>query len=241
MKYSLKTDRGRQRTQNEDACFAGSPSDETCFAVVCDGMGGANAGEVASLIAVNTVSERVMAGWRKNISSDSVENLLTSAISAANICVLDEAEEDILKRGMGTTIVAAAVTPEYCVVAHAGDSRAYLLRNVLSLVTHDHSYVQMLVDSGLITPEEASDHPQKNYITRALGIGEHIEIDFSVFGVQKGDKLLLCSDGLTNYVPDEDIFRIMSENDADTAAERLIEAANANGGGDNITAVVISV
>lgn len=241
MKYSLKTDKGMYRTLNEDSCFAGSPAENTCFAVVCDGMGGANAGEVASALATETVSQRVLAGWRKSISSASVENLLTSAISAANICVFDEAISDNTKKGMGTTLVAAAVTNEFCVIAHAGDSRAYLLRQVLSLITHDHSYVQMLVDSGMISEKEAFDHPQKNYITRALGIGEHIEIDFSEFSVFPGDKILLCSDGLTNFVSEEDIFRILSENDTDTAVEMLVDTANANGGGDNITAVVISV
>lgn len=229
------------RSLNEDSCYAGSPAENTCFAVVCDGMGGANAGEIASAIASETVAQRVTAGWRKNISPDSVENLLTSAISAANICVFDEASSDAAKNGMGTTIVAAAVTDDFCVIAHAGDSRAYLLRQVLSLITHDHSYVQMLVDSGMITEQEAYVHPQKNYITRALGIGEHIEIDFSEFNVQPGDIIMLCSDGLTNYVSEDDIFRILSENDTDSAVELLVDTANANGGGDNISAVVISV
>ena len=241
MKYSVKTDIGIQREKNQDSCFAGNPDASSCFAIVCDGMGGANAGEIASAIAVKTVSERVMDGWRKNITAESVENLLTSAISAANICVFDEACADSGKSGMGTTVVAAAVVGNECVIAHAGDSRAYLISDGIKRLTKDHSYVQTLVDSGIITDEQAEHHPKKNFITRALGVGEHIDIDFLTINVKQGDKLLLCSDGLTNFVSEENICVIVSENSVDAASETLIGCANTNGGGDNITVAVIEI
>lgn len=241
MKYSIKTDKGIERAVNQDACFAAYPDDASCFAVVCDGMGGANAGEIASDIAVKTVSERVLMGWRHNITAGSVENLLTSAISAANICVFDESLTDESKKGMGTTIVAAAVVGEECVIANAGDSRAYLIGADKVRLTHDHSYVQMLIDKGLITEEEALSHPHRNYITRALGIAEHIDIDFTSVSVSAGDKILLCSDGLTNYVSENVIFDIVKKEKTEDIPSILIEHANSNGGGDNITAAVISI
>lgn len=241
MKYSLKTDKGLRRNNNQDSCFAGYPDVFSCFAVVCDGMGGAKAGEIASDIAVKTVSERVMNGWRREISPESVENLLTSAISAANICVLDEAAADPSKQGMGTTIVAAAVTGGICIIAHAGDSRAYLVNSGISRLTKDHSYVQSLVDNGLITDTQARTHPKKNYITRALGAAEHIDTDFTSVNVFPGDNILLCSDGLTNFVTEDAILKVFSENRTEDIPQRLIELANNNGGGDNITVAVISI
>lgn len=230
-----------QRSNNQDSCFAGNPDASSCFAVVCDGMGGANAGEIASDIAVKTVSERVMDGWRKGITAESVENLFTSSISAANICVFDEAQADEAKAGMGTTVVAAAVVGGECVIAHAGDSRAYLINSSIKRLTKDHSYVQTLVDSGVLTDEQAEHHPKKNYITRALGVGEHIDIDFLTFGVREGDKILLCSDGLTNFVSEKDIMETVASNDPDEASDILIRLANDNGGGDNISVAIISI
>ena len=239
MKYSILTDKGIVRDSNQDSCMAVCPDEDSCFAVVCDGMGGANAGDVASDIAVKTITERVTAGWRSGMSNESVINLLASAITAANIAVYDRAEEDPSLAGMGTTVVAAVVIRDRLVVAHAGDSRAYSLTDRLTCLTKDHSLVQSMVDEGLITEEQARVHPKKNYITRALGIEEKIEIDFSEFSFSPGEKVLLCSDGLTNFVTDEDICGILSEGPYETYARRLVNAANGNGGGDNISAVVI--
>ena len=239
MKYSIMTDRGIIRETNQDNCMAACPDADSCFAVVCDGMGGARAGDVASEIAVKTISERVAAAWRKNMSNESVINLLTTAITAANITIFDRAAEDPSLDGMGTTVVAAVVIGSRLVVAHAGDSRAYAFTDRLVQLTKDHSLVQDMVDAGIITQAQAAVHPNRNYITRALGIGEKIEIDFSEFAFEDDEKILLCSDGLTNFVKEKTIMEILSSDDSETMARRLVDEANRNGGGDNITAVVL--
>ena len=220
--------------------MAACPDDDSCYAVVCDGMGGANAGEVASDMAIKYISERLAAGWRKNMSNESVINLLTTAITAANICIFDKAAENRQLQGMGTTVVAGVMLGDRLVVAHAGDSRAYLFGEELTCLTKDHSFVQDLVDAGQITEEQAKFHPDKNYITRALGIEERIEIDFAEYSFGDKDKLLLCSDGLTNYVSEAEIAEILSAEDVHDTAAKLVAAANRNGGGDNVTAVVIA-
>ena len=219
--------------------MAACPDDSSCFAVVCDGMGGAQAGDVASEIAVRMISERIAAAWRSGMSNESLVNLLTTSITAANICVFDSAEENYSLRGMGTTVVAAAIQDDRLVIAHVGDSRAYVYTDKLEQLTTDHSVVQEMVDAGLITKEEAAVHPSKNFITRALGVQEKVEIDFSELTFREGETLLLCTDGLTNYVDDEAITGILSSGPPEETARLLVEAANRNGGGDNVTAVVI--
>ena len=224
MKYAYQTDKGMKRQSNQDACVAFCPDAHACFAIVCDGMGGSNAGDVASLMAVNTVYERVKAAWRTDMTAQSVQNLLLTSITAANICVYDASAANKELFGMGTTVVAAVVIEKTLVIAHAGDSRAYVFDGALHAVTRDHSVVQELVDSG----------------TRALGVEEHIEIDFFDMQLQGTEKILLCSDGLTNFVSEAEICEILDKSDVQDVPQRLIDRANANGGGDNITAVIIS-
>lgn len=240
MKYSSKTDRGKVRKINQDTCFVEIFDDNSCVALVCDGMGGSKAGEVASEMAVEIISTRVVGGWRSGISVESVINLLTTAVTAANICIYDKSLEDSKYEGMGTTLVAAVITAGKLIVAHVGDSRAYIVNSAVRRITKDHSLVQDMVDAGEITPEEAVNHPHKNYITRALGVEETVEIDFSEYSFAEDDKLLLCSDGLSNYVNEDILLNIFNLNPIDVLAERLVEEANLNGGGDNVTAVVIS-
>lgn len=241
MNYSFKTDKGKKRESNQDACTAFCPADNACFAAVCDGMGGGNAGDVASLLAVNTISERVKAGWRADMSADSVKNLLLTSITAANICVFDAAAAEQKLSGMGTTVVAAVILGDELILAHAGDSRAYLSApEGLTRLTRDHSLVQAMVDAGTLSPEAAAGHPRRNYITRALGVDERIDIEFTECPIRKGDRLLLCSDGLSNFVPEDQIQLLMQSEPESFIAQRLIDAANDSGGGDNVTAVVIS-
>ncbi len=239
MKYLFETDKGIKRSINQDCCSVFELDDEALFAVVCDGMGGASAGEIASAIAVETVSERLRSGWRDEITEDSIRNLMLTSVTAANINVYDYSLSHPGCQGMGTTIVALVLRGDRGIVAHAGDSRAYLLTDRLHQVTKDHSLVQDLVDQGQITEAQARVHPQKNYITRALGVEEFIDIDFDTFTLPENAMILLCSDGLYNFVSDEDITEILLSGDA-SAAKRLISRANENGGGDNITAVIIS-
>ena len=241
MKYSLETDRGKRRAVNQDSCAVFCPDERSCFAIVCDGMGGANAGEIASAMVVETVVSRIKAGWREGISDESVQNLMLTSITAASINVYDQSVSDEKYSGMGTTVVACAVIDDHAIIAHAGDSRAYICDDEeLRVITKDHSLVQELVDLGQITKEQAKSHPRKNYITRALGVDESVEIDFNRLFLSENEKLLLCTDGLTNFVPEEEILRILRDT-AEDPAKRLVEEANANGGGDNITAVVISL
>ena len=236
------TDRGVVRATNQDNCMAACPDDSSCFAVVCDGMGGALGGDVASEIAVKTISGRIAAGWRAGMSNESLVNLLTTSITAANICVLDRAEEDPRLRGMGTTVVAAAIHQDRLVIAHVGDSRAYAFTDRLEQLTKDHSLVQDMVDAGMLTPEQASVHPNKNYITRALGVAERVEIDFAERSFSDHEKLLLCTDGLHGMLEEEEIIRILSEEaDTEAAAERLVGEAKKGGGRDNITVILIDV
>ena len=234
------TDRGILRETNQDNCMAACPDSDSCFAVVCDGMGGAKAGDVASEIAVKTISERMAASWRKNMSNESVINLLSTAITAANILIFDRAAEEPELFGMGTTVVAAVVIGDRLVVAHAGDSRAYAFTDGLVQLTKDHSLVQDMVDAGMITAAQAQVHPNRNYITRALGVAEKIEIEFSEFPFDEQEKILLCSDGLTNFVGEKEIEEMLASGDDEHMAQRLVAAANQHGGGDNITAVVIT-
>jgi len=235
-----KTDRGRVRTDNQDAYFAGKITDDSVFAVVCDGMGGANAGNVASELAVRHISEYVIRSYRDGMNMTDTEKTLKNAIVSANISLYDKAVNNAELAGMGTTAVAAFVKDGTAVIAHVGDSRIYLVNGEIKQLTRDHSVVQSLIESGKITPEDAKVHPRKNVITRALGAEENVAVDSDCLNLSNGDTLLLCSDGLTNFLDDKDILKVFQNNDISAVAERLVEEANENGGGDNITVVTVT-
>jgi len=235
-----KTDRGRVRTDNQDAYFAGKITDDSVFAVVCDGMGGANAGNVASELAVRHISEYVIRSYRDGMDMTDTEKTLKNAIVSANISLYDKAVNNAELAGMGTTAVAAFVKDGTAVIAHVGDSRIYLVNGEIKQLTRDHSVVQSLIESGKITPEDAKVHPRKNVITRALGAEENVAVDSDCLNLSNGDTLLLCSDGLTNFLDDKDILKVFQNNDISAVAERLVEEANENGGGDNITVVTVT-
>lgn len=240
MQIFSKTDRGRVRTDNQDAYFAGKITDDSVFAVVCDGMGGANAGNVASELAVRHISEYVIRSYRDGMDMTDTEKTLKNAIVSANISLYDKAVNNAELAGMGTTAVAAFVKDGTAVIAHVGDSRIYLVNGEIKQLTRDHSVVQSLIESGKITPEDAKVHPRKNVITRALGAEEDVAVDSDCLNLSNGDTLLLCSDGLTNFLDDKDILTVFQNNDISAVAERLVEEANENGGGDNITVVTVT-
>lgn len=241
MKIVAKSDIGKIREQNQDACAAGELPGDVAWAVVCDGMGGAAGGNVASSVAVKLISERIASYYKKDMSAKSIRNMLISAIEVSNISLFDMAKADETLSGMGTTVVAVVVFNETVCIASAGDSRAYLAtRSELKQITRDHSIVQVMVENGEITPDEAKAHPRKNIITRALGVDESISIDYYEELIVKDDILLICSDGLTNYIETDEILKIIEDNDYNIIADKLIEAANYNGGGDNITVVTIA-
>lgn len=234
--------RYRQKTQFKSGFLCGGrASGSVAWAVVCDGMGGAAGGNVASSTAVKLISERISSTYRLGMSSNSIRNMLTSAIAAANISVYDISKSNEELSGMGTTVVTALVADGVVCIAHAGDSRAYILSDGnLRQITKDHSVVQEMVDTGRLTPDEARDDPRKNIITRALGVGEELRIDFCEETLNNDDVLLLCTDGLTNYVDPEEINKLTNDGKFYEYAERLVNRANENGGGDNITVVTVS-
>ena len=229
------TDAGKVRANNEDALLVGEGRDETLF-VVADGIGGFEAGEVASRIAVDVLKE-----LEPGASFE-------AAIREANRRILAAGRGDERLSGMGTTIVALRFggTRERPVaeIAHVGDSRAYLLRGgELRPVTEDHSLVAELVRSGDLTRDQAAEHPQKNLITRALGADEEVEVDTAVVPVEAGDRFLLCSDGLSDMIPETRIGEILADapGDPEKPARRLVSAALDAGGADNVTVIVVDV
>ncbi len=240
MKTVGRSDIGMRRKNNEDSFRIGQLEDGVVWAVVCDGMGGASAGQVASLLAADMVSSKIEKCYNKLMTEKSIENLLLSAITAANLIVFDKSREDESLYGMGTTIVACIIKENYACIAHVGDSRAYLIHNdEISQITKDHSLVQEMLDNGQITEEEFKNHPNKNIITRALGVREKIEIDFNNRLLENNDAIILCTDGLSGCVSDEEILETYTKNEFETVADKLISQANSNGGPDNITAVAI--
>ncbi|MCM1257240.1 MAG: Stp1/IreP family PP2C-type Ser/Thr phosphatase [Roseburia sp.] len=237
MKTFSITDIGLRRSMNQDAMFTSEipVGNLPNLFLVADGMGGHNAGEYASSHAVETI----VAVARQSGETE-IARILNEAIEKANQALLKKAEEDASMRGMGTTIVAAVIVDDRLFVANVGDSRLYIVNQEMRQITRDHSLVEEMVRLGGIDKETAREHPDKNIITRAVGAESRIEIDFFEAGLKGEDTVLLCSDGLTNMIEDEDIRRIMkSQRDIAEQAEKLVETANANGGKDNITVVVI--
>lgn len=240
MRIYSKIDIGKERSSNQDAFFAGEISQDIAFAVVCDGMGGANAGEVASQTAVKTISEYIINSYRKKITIRDFVKILRNALISANITLYDMAAKDEELKGMGTTAVVVVIKGNEVAIAHVGDSRIYLVNDEITQLTRDHSIVQTLIESGEISPEDAALHPRKNVITRALGVEEDVAVDTAELVLSDNDTLLLCTDGLTNFVAVEDILKTFKENDIAIVPEKLVELANAGGGGDNITAVTLT-
>lgn len=241
MRIVAKTDIGLKRSSNQDSYAAGELPGSVAWAVVCDGMGGVAGGNLASTTAVKIISERISSTYRQGMSFNSIRNMLISAITAANISVYEKSRENPELTGMGTTVVAALVVDGTVCVAHAGDSRAYILSGKkLHQITKDHSVVQEMVDSGSLTPDEAKDDPRKNIITRALGVEDDLQIDFCEEDISETDVLMICTDGLTNYVEPEEIYELTDDGKFFEYAERLVNRANENGGGDNITVVTVS-
>ena len=242
MKYYGATDKGKMRHTNQDAfCIVPFNESTAVLAVVCDGMGGANAGNIASTMATDEIKDYFCRSFSASMSSLQIENVLKSAFISANNTVYEASCKDVNLKGMGTTAVAAFVTQGTAYILHVGDSRAYLYKEgKLIQLTVDHSMVQNMVDSGQITPDEALHHPSKNIITRALGVSVNVGVDIDFVDLSEGDVLLLCSDGLSNFVSEESITAQL-ENFDSTTTDKLIDLANDGGGGDNITAVVLKV
>ena len=237
MEVSSATSVGCIRPLNEDSYFVSEPdSSGTVFAIVADGMGGHNAGEVASGKAVGIVQQDVLGQCGKN-----AKDLLVKAVEDANREIYEMSINAKNLSGMGTTMTACVAEEHNVTAVQVGDSRLYLIRGEdITQITKDHSLVEMLVENGKITKEEARRHPQKNIITRAVGTDKTVDADIYEFAVEKGDVILLCSDGLVNMVEDEEILSVINLSETlDGAANKLVAAAEDAGGTDNITVILI--
>ena len=240
MQIFSKVDIGKVRSTNQDAVNAFMVSDNVAFAVCCDGMGGASGGDVASSNAVRIISDYVKNSYSPKMTEDQIALLLKSAIQSANYEIFTLSQAEPALSGMGTTVVCAVVSDEYAVISHVGDSRAYLVNENIVQLTSDHSVVQSLIESGKLSLSDAKTFPEKNIITRALGVEENVFPDYSVFSISPADSILLCTDGLTNFTEISDILLTFKENSVEDIANVLIDKANSGGGGDNISVVIIS-
>ncbi len=231
MNVFAATDVGKVRTVNEDSYYVPAAGEE--FVMVADGMGGHQAGEVASSIAVEEISK-----WLK-IAPRPSEEALRHALTEANLRIYRESRSDIHKAGMGTTLTVLWFDQGSAYLLHVGDSRAYLIRNGVAIqITRDHSVVGEMVERGELTPEQARVHPQRNFITRCLGASGDLEPDIARLVSREGDIWLLCSDGLSNYVKSQELAGVMSgEGTHDEHVRTLVQMALDRGGADNITVV----
>jgi len=244
IQISSSSDVGRRRAGNEDSyrvVNAGDlPGDTDAIFVVADGMGGHAAGEVASQMAVDSVIATLTSGAVSfTLEDPDLSKTLNAALLKANDEVIEEGVRSPERRGMGTTCTLGVIRGDSLYVAHIGDSRGYLLRDgLLDRITNDHSVVEEEVRRGLLTPEQAWDDPRRNLVNRAIGLDADPEVDTKSVPLQPGDRIMFCSDGLNSMIRDPEIRSILSQGDAGTTVQALIDAANDAGGSDNITVVV---
>ena len=243
MQYWYLTDMGCVRSTNQDVCAIEQLDKNTLLCVVCDGMGGAKSGNVASTLASDMFCQEVRDGWKGDLEGEKFQSVLHNAIKVANFTVYDQAQQFPEFSGMGTTLVAAIIQPKKAVVVNVGDSRAYrITQDGITQISQDHSLVQMMVDRGEITPEQAKVNPSKNLITRAIGTEPAVICDIFPLKLEKGDYFLLCSDGLTNLMDDQEIlFEVVHGQQAEDCCVRLLEIAKKRGAPDNVTCILVSV
>ncbi len=250
MIYFGKTDIGKRRMANQDSFGIYKIAENSMLFVVCDGMGGANGGEEASKLALDAFHGEIKSSCASFINEEvldicrvDMDILLKNALSEANNAVYRAAIDNPALSGMGTTLVALFVIDGKAVSLNVGDSRMYKINSEgIKQITHDHSYVQYLIDIGQITPEEAKKNSKRNIITRAVGTSDELEGDIEDVELGEGSYFLLCSDGLTGMVGDTEISEtVLSEGSIEDKVNTLIEKANENGGIDNITAILLSL
>ena len=241
MDYWGLSDIGKVRAQNQDSFRIEELDRHTVLAVVCDGMGGAKSGNIASRLATDVFTDEVVRSYKPGMSQEQTEQLLVGAVKLANFTVYDQARQFEEFAGMGTTLVAALVSGRTATVVNVGDSRCYhITREDIRRITVDHSLVQMMVERGDLTAEEARSYPGKNFITRAVGTEPTVETDVFAIGVERGDALLLSSDGLHNEVDDQEIlFEVVHGVNNDNCCQRLLDIANMRGSPDNVTCALV--
>jgi len=237
--YSI-SDRGKQRFNNEDCCVAKSIGQYTVL-ILADGMGGHSGGEIASSKAIETVLAALQEKLTRPLIPAQIFSLLSSALKSANDSIYELSLSDPTLYGMGTTIDICIISDHNAYIAHIGDSRVYHITSdgKINLVTKDHSLMQYMIEKGELTKEQAQHHPQKNVIIRALGTSQGVQEDTAIIKLSEGDRLLLCSDGLTNMLEEKDICHVVLKNpQPEVAAPELIRRANDAGGDDNITVII---
>ena len=243
MQYWGLTDPGCVRPQNQDAYLMEQLDRNTVLCVVCDGMGGAKSGNIASSLAIDVFVQEVRRTWTSSMKQDKINQMLLSAAKLANFTVFDQSQQFEEFDGMGTTLVAVLVHNRHVTVAHVGDSRAYRINSDgIWQMTRDHSLVQMMVERGELTQEMARTYPGKNFITRAIGTEPIVACDVSHVELSKGEFLLLCSDGLSNVLDEQEIlFEVVHGVRKSDCCQRLLAIAKNRGAPDNVTSVLIAV
>lgn len=241
MFLSYKTDIGMKRSENQDRVYAEFLDNNASVSVVCDGMGGASSGGVASQLAIDSFISRIKENFRKDMSENSIRNMMLTSVHYANTVVYENSKADIEKNGMGTTIVSALVVDKKVYVVSVGDSRAYIMnKDGIKQITTDHTYVEMLYRNGQITAEEKETHELRNVITRAIGVEADVDVDYFELEEYGNFTVLLCSDGLSKYCDSDLIYSTVFEKNLDQAAAKLIGHSNDSGGKDNITVAIVA-
>jgi protein phosphatase len=243
MQYWALTDPGCVRPQNQDAYQVEQLDRNTLVCIVCDGMGGAKSGNVASNLAVDVFMEEVRRVWTSGMDQVAIDQMMEGAVKLANFTVYDQAQQFEEFSGMGTTLVAMLVQNKEVTIINVGDSRAYgVNRNGIRRLTVDHSVVQMMIERGELTPEQARDYPGKNFITRAIGTEGLVLSDIYHLDVERGDCLLLCTDGLSNVVDDQEmLFEVVHGVNKQYCCQHLLEIAKNRGAPDNVTSVLVQI
>lgn len=243
MQYWGLTDPGCVREQNQDAYIVEELDRQSLLCVVCDGMGGAKSGNVASTLALDVFVQEVKRTWTAGMKPDKVDNMLRAAVKLANFTVFDQSMQFPEFSGMGTTLVALLIHGNQATVINVGDSRAYCVDpEGISRLTKDHSVVQLMVERGELTPERARTYPGKNLITRAIGTESMVDCDVFHLSLKRGDCLLLCSDGLSNMMDDQEIlFEVAHGINKQYCCQRLLDIAKNRGAPDNVTSVLVQI
>lgn len=241
MQYWGLSDPGCVRTQNQDAYQIVQLDRNTLLCVLCDGMGGAKSGNIASSLAIDVFVQEVKRVHKAGLSQEATEQMLRSAAKLANFTVFDQAQQFEEFDGMGTTLVAAYIAGKKTTIVNVGDSRCYAVsRDGIRQVTEDHSLVQMMIKRKELTPEQARTYPGKNYITRAIGTEQTLECDLFKLKLEKGDALLLCSDGLSNLLDEQEIlFEVVHGVNKEYCCQRMLDIAKMRGAPDNVTSVLV--
>ena len=237
------SDPGCVRPQNQDAFQIEQLDRNSTLCVVCDGMGGAKSGNVASTLAIDVFVQEVKRSWKSHLDQEKINQLLRSAVKLANFTVFDQAMQFEEFSGMGTTLVAVLIKGKDATIINVGDSRAYSVdREGIKRLTTDHSLVQMMIERGEITPEKARNYPGKNLITRAIGTEPVVECDIFHKKMERGDGVLLCSDGLSNLLDDQEIlFEVVHGVNKQQCCQRLLDIAKNRGAPDNVTSILIQI